>query len=235
MVDEQKSDDESLIKRQIEYYRARAAEYDEWVFRKGRYDRGEEHRKQWFAELDEVQRALAASNPGDDILELACGTGIWTKHLVADAKKVVAVDVSFEMLEINHHRVADNRVIYIEADLFSWKPIESFDYIFFGFWLSHIPSSFFDGFWYMIDDALKANGRVFFVDSRFTQDSTAQDHQPIERSGRARRKLNDGREFDIAKVFYEPAEFETKLKRLGWKGQIKVTNRFFLYGCVSRV
>ncbi len=205
------------------------------MFRKGRYDRGEEHRKQWFDELDEVRQALETSHPGGNILELACGTGIWTERLAPVASKLAAVDVSSEMLEINRHRVADSRVVYIEADLFSWKPTESFDYIFFGFWLSHIPFSFFDDFWYMIYGALKADGRVFFADSRFTQDSTARDHQPIERSGRVRRKLNDGREFDIAKVFYEPAELERKLRRLGWKGYIKVTNRFFLYGCVSRV
>ena len=38
-------EDDSLIKQQIEYYRARASEYDEWFLRQGRYDRGEEHRR----------------------------------------------------------------------------------------------------------------------------------------------------------------------------------------------
>jgi demethylmenaquinone methyltransferase/2-methoxy-6-polyprenyl-1,4-benzoquinol methylase len=37
--------DESTLKEQIEYYRARAAEYDEWHLRTGRYDRGEDHRR----------------------------------------------------------------------------------------------------------------------------------------------------------------------------------------------
>lgn len=29
-----------ILEEQIEYYRARAAEYDDWWFRRGRYDRG---------------------------------------------------------------------------------------------------------------------------------------------------------------------------------------------------
>ena len=42
--------DRVLLDEQIEYYRARAPEYDEWFFRRGRYDRGEGHRRAWFAE-----------------------------------------------------------------------------------------------------------------------------------------------------------------------------------------
>ncbi len=235
MTGKQFPDDESLIKQQIEYYRARAAEYDEWVFRQGRYDRGEEHRAQWLAELEEVHRALENSYPGGDILELACGTGIWTERLVKYAKKTTAVDVSSEMLEINRRRVNDSRVEYIKADLFSWRPTELYDYVFFGFWLSHVPSSYFEKYWSMIHRSLKPNGKVFFIDSRFTQESTARNHAPLERSGQSVRKLNDGREFSIVKLFYKPADLAKKLSELGWNAEIKTTEQFFIYGCVSRI
>jgi hypothetical protein len=39
-----------ILQEQVQYYRERASEYDEWFFRQGRYDRGEEHRQQWFSE-----------------------------------------------------------------------------------------------------------------------------------------------------------------------------------------
>ena len=64
--------EDSILRQQIEYYRARASEYDEWILRLGRYDRGEEHRKKWFAELEHVRQALASALPGGDVLELAC-------------------------------------------------------------------------------------------------------------------------------------------------------------------
>ena len=226
--------EDSLIKQQTEYYRARAAEYDEWFLRIGRYDRGEEHSRQWFAEVEVVRKALESSKPGGKILELACGTGLWTKHLVSNATKLTAVDVSPEAIEMNRQRVADDRVSYIETDLFSWRPGERFDYVFFGFWLSHVPASRFDDFWAMVRDALNPEGTVFFLDSLLTQDSTATDHASIDRSGCAKRKLNDGREFEIVKVFYEPTELMRRLVKHGWTGYVQGTEQFFLYGCISR-
>ena len=49
---------DDLLRQQIEYYRERASEYDEWFLRQGRYDRGPERNAQWFAEIGEVSCAL---------------------------------------------------------------------------------------------------------------------------------------------------------------------------------
>jgi len=43
--------DKSIIQEQIEYYRKRAQDYDEWHMRLGRYNRGEKQKRQWFSEL----------------------------------------------------------------------------------------------------------------------------------------------------------------------------------------
>jgi demethylmenaquinone methyltransferase/2-methoxy-6-polyprenyl-1,4-benzoquinol methylase len=228
------TNEDQLIAQQTEYYRARAAEYDEWFLRIGRYDRGEQHRRQWFSEVEVVRNVLESSKPGGNILELACGTGLWTKHLAPSSTKLTAVDVSPEAIDINRQRVADDRVSYEEADLFSWKTTERFDYIFFGFWLSHVPPSQFDDFWAMVENALNPKGKVFFVDSLLTQESTATDHTSLERTGRATRKLNDGREFEIVKVFYEPTKLMRRLTKHGWTGYVQATEHFFLYGCVSK-
>jgi ubiquinone/menaquinone biosynthesis C-methylase UbiE len=227
-------EDDSLIKQQIEYYQARASEYDEWFLRMGRYDRGVEHRQHWFGEVEVVRAALVAAKPAGDILELACGTGLWTEYLAPYANKLVAVDSSEEALMLNRDRLKNDRVSYIEADLFSWKPSARFDFIFFAFWLSHIPRSRLDEFWATVKTALKPNGRVFFVDSLLTQDSTAKNHAAIDTSGRVTRKLNDGREYEIVKVFHDPAELEQNLIEQGWQGYVRATGRYFLYGSMSR-
>ncbi len=60
----------------VDYYRARANEYDEWFYRRGRYDRGPEANARWFAEVDEVFAALDALGIEGDVIELAPGTGI---------------------------------------------------------------------------------------------------------------------------------------------------------------
>lgn len=79
--------------------------------------------------------------------------------------------------------------------------------------------------------ALKPGGRVFFIDSKYDQTSTARDHHlgPPE-TGTATRRLNDGREFEIVKIFYRGEELERRLSRLGWRVQVRETAHYFLYG-----
>jgi demethylmenaquinone methyltransferase/2-methoxy-6-polyprenyl-1,4-benzoquinol methylase len=226
--------DEFLLKEQVAYYRARATEYDEWFCRTGRYDRGSEHRAIWLGEAAIVEDALRDGVPAGDVLELACGTGLWTRHLVEHHSRVVAVDASPETIAINRERLKSDRVTYIVADLFSWvPPPERFDAVFFGFWLSHVPVARFDAFWTNVRAALKPGGLVFFVDSLLEPASTARDHEPPGESGVVRRRLNDGREFNVVKVFYEPAELERRLTERGWTGWVRSTGRFFLYGLVT--
>lgn len=122
----------------------------------------------------------------------------------------------------------------MHADLFSWTPpAGAFDVVFFSFWLSHVPPARFDAFWRMVREALRPGGLAFFVDNLRAQASTARDHAPLDDSGIARRRLNDGREFDIVKVFYEPAALELRLASLGWTGWVRSSGRYFLYGAMK--
>jgi SAM-dependent methyltransferase len=226
-------DESQLLKEQVEYYRARAAEYDEWFFREGRYDRGSEHRAQWLGEVVAVEAALRDALPPGNVLELACGTGLWTRHLAKRHSHIVAVDASPEAIEINRERVKSDAVDYIVADLFCGLPSGPFDAVFFGFWLSHVPPTEFDAFWERVRTTLGSNGSVFFVDSLLEQASTARDHDPLDESGTVRRRLNDGREFRVVKVFYEPTTLERLLSERGWTGWVRSSGRFFLYGLVA--
>lgn len=222
------------IDEQIAYYRARAGEYDEWFFRTGRYDRGPEHRAVWEAETAEVETALRHELSGGDVLELACGTGLWTRHLAALYRRVVAVDASPEVVEISRARTRPDRIEYVVADLFSWTPpAGAFDAVFFGFWLSHVPPDRFEAFWRMVCAALRPGGRVFWVDSLLEPTSAALDHAPLDESGTVRRRLNDGREFHVVKMFYEPADLQRRLEQMGLTGWVRSTGRFFHYGCMS--
>jgi demethylmenaquinone methyltransferase/2-methoxy-6-polyprenyl-1,4-benzoquinol methylase len=121
---------------------------------------------------------------------------------VQSHRRIVAVDAAPEVIEINRARVRSDRVEYVLADLVSWTPpAERFDSVFFGFWLSHVPPERFASFWETVRAVLKPGGRVFWVDSLQEQASTARDHAPLDESGISRRRLNDGREFQIVKVF----------------------------------
>lgn len=79
--------------------------------------------------------------------------------------------------------------------------------------------------------AVKPGGRVFFMDSRRTQASTANDHVlPELDSPTMTRRLDDGREFQIYKLFYEPKSLQERLAGLGWDCLVSATERFFIYG-----
>ncbi|HEX8696220.1 MAG TPA: class I SAM-dependent methyltransferase [Longimicrobium sp.] len=224
-----------LIEQQKEYYRVRAGEYDEWFLRQGRYDLGPEHRARWNAEVEAVRRALAAWSPAGCVLELACGTGWWTEQLVRYADRVTAVDASPEVLELNRRRVGDGRVRYVQADIFGWRPDAAYDVAFFSFWLSHVPPERFEEFWALVRSALKPGGRAIFVDSLRTELSTARDHVlPAQDDVVSVRKLNDGREFRIVKVFHRPEELAPRLAALGWRPEVAATETFFLYGQAER-
>jgi SAM-dependent methyltransferase len=222
---------DDLIAQQISYYRARAAEYDEWFLRQGRYDRGPKINRQWFTEVEEVRRALDAFAPKGDVLELAGGTGLWTEQLNRYADRVTVVDSSPEMLALNRGRLNSDWVRYIQHDLFTWLPDDQYDAVFFGFWLSHVPPERFATFWRLVRDALRPAGRVFFVDSRYDESSTAVDHE-LEGpdSAAVTRRLNDGREYRIVKRFYRPSSLEQDLSHLDWHVMVKTTPTYFLYG-----
>jgi demethylmenaquinone methyltransferase/2-methoxy-6-polyprenyl-1,4-benzoquinol methylase len=224
----------SILEQQIDYYRARAGEYDEWWFRTGRYDRGPEWNARWREDVAQVesglQRWLDARQP-QTALELACGTGLFTRHLAPKVRRLTAVDASPEVLAINRGRVAARNVEYMQADLFAWQPHGRYDIVFFSFWLSHVPDERFAAFWQLVKAALAPGGAAYLIDSGFDPTSTAKDHVLTERdAGIVTRKLNDGREFRIVKFFYEPAVLSKKLQGVGFASDLRRTQQYFIYG-----
>ena len=219
-----------------EYYRARAAEYDEWFYRQGRYDRSPETNARWFAEGDQVFAAFNSLQLSGDVLELAPGTGIWTERLAHTARSITAVDASPEMVEINRAKVASDRVSYLLADLFSWRPEREYDAVVFCFWISHVPDEHLDGFLAMVAVALRPGGAVFFVDGRREPTGTAADHQLSDADSQVMtRRLNDGRAFQIVKNYYEPSALAARFSAAGLEVTVYETPTYFLYGFGARI
>lgn len=223
---------EPLLREQVDYYRARAGEYDEWWERRGRYDHGPEWNARWRAEVRAARDALARFRPAGEVLELACGTGWWTAELARHAGRVTALDASPEALAINRARVGTERVRHVRAEIFGWTPDRAYDAVFFGFWLSHVPPERFAAFWGTVRAALRPGGRVFFVDSLRPETPADADGRPLpgEDETVAVRRLDDGRSFRIVKVFYDPAELRARLRGLGWEVEVGTTGDFFLLG-----
>src|SRR5579883_734395 len=110
-----------ILREQIDYYRARAQEYDESIFATGRYANDLQVLDIARETLDTYALRLVQSlEPCEQILELACGTGIWTRALLTIGRYITALDASPEMLEINRSKLNDPRIYYQQVDLFAW-------------------------------------------------------------------------------------------------------------------
>jgi len=248
---------DDIIQQQIAYYRARAGEYDEWFYRKGRYDRGAELNQAWFDEVEVVMQLLHSLPRVERVLELACGTGIWTQELAKLGEQVVAIDASAEVIAINRGKLLDptprpppriqgggerrsldpgnmeyqqGSVEYVQADLFAWEPDGQYDLVFFSFWLSHVPPENLDAFLDNVRRATKPGGRLFAIDSMPDSTSSAINHEAYQpESIYHTRKLNDGQEFTIVKIFYQPEALQRKLAEHGFDATVRTSGRYFWY------
>jgi demethylmenaquinone methyltransferase/2-methoxy-6-polyprenyl-1,4-benzoquinol methylase len=208
---------------QKRYYAERAPEYDDWWYRRGRYELEPDALARWQADITEVEAALGAPAPVGRVLELAAGTGIWTRKLVQLADRVVAVDANAETLALNTQDAE-----LAQADVFEWEPSGRFDLVFFSFWLSHVPEDRFETFWTLVRDALVPGGRVFLVDSGAGDTAhTGTDQADWEET----RSLADGRTFRIVKRRWPPDELAERVRPLGFTLELRDTaNGHFLYG-----
>jgi SAM-dependent methyltransferase len=211
------------VAEQKRYYAERAPEYDDWWYRRGRYELEPDALARWQADIAEAEAALAAFAPAGRVLELAAGTGIWTRKLVRLAERVVAVDANAETLARN-----TSGAELVRADVFEWRPAEPFDLVFFSFWLSHVPEERFDEFWSLVRAALAPGGRVFLVDSGAGDTAHTGTDQA---DGEETRSLSDGRTFRIVKRRWPPDGLAERVRPLGFELDLHGTaNGHFLYG-----
>lgn len=217
---------DALLAEQIAYYRAQAPQYLEDAGVQGVTPDTQA------AAAVAVEAAMDSAAPLGDVLELACGPGTFTGALARRATSVTALDASPEMLEIAAARTASDAYIrFARADLFAWTPERSYDFVFFGFWLSHVPLERFGSFWATVSRALTPGGRVMFVDDGHR---TNEELVAGPESSTIERRVRDGRRFRAVKVALEPARLERCLRELGWSIEVRPLPGPFFLGIGAR-
>ena len=214
----------------IDYYEARAPEYDDWYLRRGRYARGAIHDAAWNAELDAAGRWLDALPWSGEIVEIAAGTGWWSP-LLASRGELSLYDASPAALDRARERLVahDLRAHLHVRDAWT-EPDRVVDGLFMGFWLSHVPRQRLATFLTLARRWLKPGGLLAFVDSLPDTASGAADH-PEPADDLAVRRLTDGRQFTIVKVYYAPQDLAAALARAGFTDvDVTTTGRFFVHG-----
>jgi methyltransferase family protein len=227
--------DDALHRDLIAYYEARAAEYDDWYLRRGRYARGPIHDAAWNAELDAAGRWLDALPIRGRIVELAAGTGWWSTLLVAKGELWM-----YDAAEAPLERARDRLLAHgLRAHLHvrdAWAEPEGdpAGALFLGFWLSHVERNRTAEFLGLAGRWLESGGRIALIDSLPDPHSGAADH-PEPSGDRAVRRLDDGREFTIVKTYRTAGEVHDALAAAGFADiQVTTTGRFFLLATATR-
>ena len=192
---------DDVVVEQVGYYRRRAREYDATAY--GDVD----------AARGRIAGLVAEMRPTGRVLEIACGTGLWTEALARTAGTLTAIDAAPEVLEIARGRVPG--ATFEVADVFTWNPGRRFDTIFFSAWLSHVPAERFAGFWESLAGLLDEGGRVLFIDEHV--DEREKETYLEDRTEIVERRLTDGTSFHIVKNFIDPTDVRRRLHDLGWR------------------
>ena len=214
----------------VAYYQARAGEYDDWYLRRGRYSHGPIHDTAWNAELDGAGTWLDAIPFRGEIVELAAGTGWWSP-LLASKGELWLYDAAEAPLDRARDRLLAHRLrAHIHVRDIWEEPDRQVDGVFCGFWLSHVERERTAEFLALVRRWLKPGGTFAFIDSLPDPASGASDN-PTPSDDRSVRRLDDGREFTIVKVYREPSELEAALREAGFRDiAVRTTGRFFVLG-----
>jgi ubiquinone/menaquinone biosynthesis C-methylase UbiE len=223
-MDPSDDDLDALLGEQVAYYRARAPEYDATAEPlTGGREAGE-----WLAAVSVVRKL----GPFGHVLELAAGTGLWTKHLVETATTVTVVDSSPETIELSRRRLVDVPVEYIVGDLFDWEPERQYDTVVFAFWLTHVPPERLTAFWELVEASTRPGGRLIAVDE-FTPGLIDAPHVGSESYIESRRTRED-REFRIVKVLRHPDRIAASLLHRGWRPTVRYQgDKFFVLEAIN--
>ena len=217
----------------LEYYDQRADEYDQWYLRQGRYDTPELN-DAWREDvrwLGAVVDAFAARHAGRRVLELACGTGFWAGR-TAGGCHLVATDTSPQMLDHARRRLKRAGVAarWVRADAYR-LPFErgSFDAAYAGFFISHVPSLYVALLFDQVSGVLRPGGELLLFDGRRASRAAGSAPAAGDRLVQ-QRSLNDGRVFEVLKIYYDRERLGGLLSRYGTSVCTQESKVFFVAG-----
>ncbi|MGD8305266.1 MAG: class I SAM-dependent methyltransferase, partial [Ignavibacteria bacterium] len=140
-----------------EYYSYRAKEYEDI------YYRNDPARQK---EQNEIHNELRSIFKNKSVLEVACGTGYWTKTISEVASNILAIDYSRDVIDIakSKNLSAD----FLIDDAYKMQKVgNGFNAGCANFWVSHVPKTRISEFLNTFYDKLAKDSYVFMSDNIF--------------------------------------------------------------------
>lgn len=154
----------------------------------------------------EIVEALKGAAKDKDVLEVACGTGYWTRHVAPISRQTIATDFSDEMLAAaRSQRVPRAKFVTDNAYALSNVNKRSFDLGYAMHWVSHIPMARWEEFFAAFHARLRPGATVVLADDIRRMDDTDPYYSKLaDRDTYEVRRLPDGTTYEIVKTYFSP-------------------------------
>ncbi|WP_078418603.1 class I SAM-dependent DNA methyltransferase [Bacillus cereus] len=185
------------------YYSKRANEYEAVYYRDDLVRQAEQRM------LEEQLKIICK---GKKVLEVACGTGYWTKYVTDVAAHITAIDYSEEVLVIAKEKgLSKEKVTFQKGDAFSLEQIKGdFQGAYANFWFSHIKKGEITSFLMQLHQVLGKGAIVCFADNLYNEGIGG---EFIRKDGDINtykiRTLLNGERYEIIKNYYTKEELQS--------------------------
>jgi ubiquinone/menaquinone biosynthesis C-methylase UbiE len=213
-------------KKMFEYYDARAEEYEELYKGKGpaSIPDTDAYKRESHILVKIVERFGAGK-----IIDIACGTGFWLPYYAHKCCDITLFDQSKRMLAECRKKVEmlniQNKCMLLCGDFLTHQfANDDYDRAIIGFFISHLTEEEEKKFFCVLKKILKPKGRFLFFDSTWNEERA----KTREKEGKHRRSLNDGREYDIYKRYFEVSDIKPLAEKHGLVLTIEHVGRVFI-------
>jgi ubiquinone/menaquinone biosynthesis C-methylase UbiE len=192
----------------VEYYRKRAGEYDQIYFR------DEPARQAELAALYAISRRVLA---GRCVIDLACGTGFWTKILSEMAVSITGLDINKTVMDLARDKRYLCPVSFVRGDVYAlpFAP-GAFDGLAATFLLSHLKRQEMAWFGETAGRLVAPKTPAFACDNNPPSEILSELIWDNERINSYRkRRLANGEEYLILKNYFTADELADRLGRWG--------------------
>lgn len=219
-MSKRRPDAASTQTRLMDYYAQRAPEYEKIY-----------HRPERQPDLRRLEQVVTQAFCGLDVLEIACGTGYWTRFIAKQARSILATDCSAEVINIARDKdYKPCSVSFLQSDAYSLENIEGTRPAgFAGFLWSHVAKDKLLLFINSLHSKLDEHASVVIIDNRYVEGNSL----PISRRDTQgntyqTRRLADGSEYEVLKNFPTDVELTEQLQPCAHQLEIEFLSYYWL-------
>ena len=195
------------------------------------YDRPERQE-----DLEAMRGHVADVLRGHTVLELACGTGYWTRIIAGVADKVVATDINADMIAMAKLRALPaDKVTLRVADAYDLPTdLGDFTAVFIGFWWSHVAREQQEKFLAQIKSSYGKDLLVVLLDDAYVEGSSETvARTDLEGNTFQIRTAPDGDRYEIPKSY--PSDSALRKKLASSVREIKIVRREYYWLLTCRL